>query len=85
MKPQVFGVTAHLPILLFINTMAIRIVETKPDPSVIKQVICKNCGVKLEYLPIDAQHKTYTSFGDTESYSCITCLNCAEEITIKGC
>jgi uncharacterized protein with PIN domain len=33
--------------------MTIKIVDDKPDPSVLKEIICKNCGVKLQYTPND--------------------------------
>lgn len=33
----------------------IRIIEEKPDPSVMKQIICRQCGVKLEYAPVDVK------------------------------
>ena len=30
-----------------------RIVNETPDPSVVKQVICRSCGVTIEYVPND--------------------------------
>lgn len=35
----------------------IRIIDEKPDASVVKNVICRNCGVKLEYVPADVKEK----------------------------
>ncbi len=64
--------------------MAIRIVEQKPDPSVIRNCICKRCGVKLEYLPLDVLHKTYSDYGGgSDSMSFITCLQCGNTIEVK--
>lgn len=33
--------------------MAVVVVDKGPDPSVVKRVICQNCGAKLEYTPRD--------------------------------
>ena len=38
--------------------MAIEIIDETPDPSVIKDVICEHCGIKLTYLPVDLQIST---------------------------
>lgn len=63
--------------------MTIRIVDEKPDPSLIKQVICNRCGVKLEYLPLDIKYNhTPHEWGgyDTDSY--INCLKCNNRIIV---
>jgi hypothetical protein len=33
--------------------MAVKVVSTEPDPSVVKYAVCRNCGVRLEYLPME--------------------------------
>lgn len=33
--------------------MSVKIIDETPDPSVAKQVVCRSCGVKLEYVPKD--------------------------------
>ena len=30
-----------------------KIINKEPDNSIVKQVVCMNCGVKIEYVPID--------------------------------
>jgi hypothetical protein len=35
--------------------MAIRIIDPGPHKSVVKEVICQNCGATLEYTPADVQ------------------------------
>lgn len=32
-----------------------KVIDEKPDPSVVKTVVCSNCGVKLEYVPDDVK------------------------------
>ena len=55
--------------------MAIKIVQSEPDPSVIMQRICLNCGVTIEYLPRDIlKYKGELS---------IHCPHCGIEIIIK--
>lgn len=64
--------------------MAIKIVDEGPDPSVIKEVICKRCGVKLSYLPIDIETKNYRDIdGGSDSMSFITCPKCKNTIVVK--
>lgn len=64
--------------------MAIRIVEEKPDESVVKNAVCRLCGVKLEYLPIDIQSKLVYSYpNESETYSWIVCPKCQNEICVK--
>lgn len=52
----------------------VKIIEIGPDPSVVKNVICKECGAKLAYVPRDVK---YTSGWDGERgvYE-IKCPNC---------
>lgn len=65
--------------------MVVKIIDEGPDPSVIKQVVCRNCGVKLEYLPVDIQHQNVSDYGGgSETLHYIDCLKCKERITVKG-
>ena len=53
--------------------------------SVVKQVVCGNCGVTLEYVPQDemeAKHAYYD--GSIETYKYIDCLKCGLNVEIKG-
>lgn len=64
--------------------MAIRIVEDKPDPKVVREVVCKQCGVKLEYLPIDIlQGKHYDYGGGCDAVEYIKCPKCQADITLR--
>ena len=42
--------------------MVVRIIDPNPHPSVVKQVLCRNCGVKLEYTPADVSKRTVTDY-----------------------
>ena len=65
--------------------MAIRIIEEKPDPSVVKTVICRKCGVKLEYVPIDIKSYTSRNYGGgSDTYYYIPCLKCNNQVPVRG-
>jgi uncharacterized protein with PIN domain len=62
----------------------VRIVELKPDPSVVKQVVCKNCGAKLEYVPADIHSEYVRDYGGVgEMQNWITCPNCNHAVTVS--
>lgn len=63
----------------------VRVVNEQPDPSVVKQIICRKCGVKLEYLPIDV--KSYHGrdiSGGPDGREWIDCPRCHNEVTIRS-
>ena len=61
----------------------VTIVNPKPDPNVVKQCVCRNCGVTLEYTPNDTyQDKVYDYRGDVDTYNRIDCPNCRHKITV---
>ena len=63
----------------------VTIVDNKPDPSVVKQIICKHCGVKLEYTPNDEKREYATDYlGDRVYYNYITCPNCSEQMKTRS-
>lgn len=64
--------------------MAVVVVDKGPDPSVVKRVICQNCGAKLEYTPRDIKRST-SSDGDgvIDVTSYIRCPECKEKISCK--
>ena len=65
--------------------MAIRIVDETPHPGVIRTAICKQCGTKIEFLPIDIQAQPLYSMGEYEctSYS-VQCPKCKSNIDVKN-
>lgn len=66
------------------NIMTIQIINEEPDPSVIKEVICKMCGVKLSYVPIDVKTVKSSSYdGSSDIYKYIECPKCKNMIYLK--
>jgi len=64
--------------------MSVTIIDEKPDSSVIKQVICKQCGVKLEYTPFDLKRESRTDYtGGSSIYEWIDCPKCGNNLTIN--
>lgn len=64
--------------------MAIRIIDTQPHKSVVKEIVCRNCGVTLEYTPNDV--KDYISHdygGGSDTYYYIPCPSCNHKVSIK--
>ncbi len=65
--------------------MSVRIVDPNPDPSVVKFVICRRCGVKLSYVPKDVS--SYTSYdygGGSDVNFFINCAGCNERVSVRG-
>lgn len=63
----------------------VTVISTVPHPSVVKEVICRNCGSTLNYVPADIQEKIisdYTGCRDTVYF--IKCPSCSHEISVKG-
>jgi DNA-directed RNA polymerase subunit RPC12/RpoP len=55
----------------------VRVIDETPDPSVVRQVICRSCGVKLEYVPIDVkEHHGRDYTGGPDGRKWIVCPKC---------
>jgi 5-methylcytosine-specific restriction endonuclease McrA len=64
--------------------MAIRIIDDKPHKSVVKEQVCTNCGVTLEYVPADVKefvHHDYGGGSDVVRY--IVCPKCQHQQRVK--
>lgn len=62
-----------------------RIVNMTPDKSVVKEHICKHCGITLEYVPADIKSKRITDYtGSLESVKYITCPMCKFEQSVNS-
>ena len=63
----------------------VTITNPKPDSSVVRKIICKSCGVELEYLPVEVLTRSGTDYSggpDGEEY--IVCPNCGERVIIRA-
>lgn len=64
--------------------MAVTVKNPNPHPSVIKEAICRNCGVTLEYTPKDVhQRKEYDYGGGSEIVKYIECPACSGKVNVK--
>lgn len=65
--------------------MTVKVIETKPDASVVKRKVCRECGATLEYVPRDVKTRSWTDYGggaSGEEY--ITCPNCHKTVTLRS-
>lgn len=60
--------------------MAVEIIDEGPDPSVVKEIICKKCGCKLRYVPNDVKVICYRDY-DTDIF--IVCAKCKNRVNTK--
>lgn len=62
----------------------VRIIDATPDQSVVKRVVCGNCGVKLEYVPRDVQRRTSRDYGGgTDVTEYIQCPCCGHDVVVR--
>ncbi len=61
----------------------IRIIDDKPHPTVVKQVVCRNCGVTMEYAPVDVQTRIEKDYaGGSDSIRYVPCPRCNHQQTV---
>lgn len=62
----------------------IRVIDSKPHPSVLKQVICRHCGSALEYAPVDVRERDEHDYaGGSEHIRFIDCPSCQHQVTLS--
>jgi len=65
--------------------MVIRVIDPNPHKSVVKEVICRNCGATLEYTPADVQSYTHHDYGGGSDVVCyIPCPQCQNKQTVRS-
>ena len=63
----------------------VRIIEHKPAPEVVKQVVCKNCGALLEYTPSEIQKYAGVDIsGGPDGMWWINCPQCGKRVVLKS-
>jgi len=65
------------------NFMAVRVINEIPDKSVLKEEICKMCGIAIEYAPIDVRSQRVTCFDESETFRWVGCPKCKSKITVR--
>lgn len=65
--------------------MAIKIINDAPSPKVIRNTICLNCGVELQYTPQDVRGFSYSSYdGSSDMQFQIDCPKCHSTIIVSN-
>jgi DNA-directed RNA polymerase subunit RPC12/RpoP len=63
----------------------VTIVDPKPSEDVLKKVVCRNCGVKLQYVPNDVkERKSYDYTGSFDYQYYIDCPNCNTKVIVNS-
>lgn len=63
----------------------VTVVSTVPDQSVVKRVVCKNCGSTLEYVPKDIESHSYRDYtGGSDIDYFIKCPPCGHKVYVKS-
>ncbi len=61
----------------------VMIVNKEPSALVVKEVVCRNCGVTLQYTPRDVTEKSYQDYGGGfDTHSTILCPNCGTKVSV---
>lgn len=62
----------------------IQVLDPKPHKSVVKEVICCNCGVTLSYTPNDVQKRVIVDYGGgRDTIRFINCPPCGNELVLS--
>lgn len=65
--------------------MAVKVISTKPHYSVVKEIICRNCGATLTYVPRDVKRRIGTDMsGCPDGREWIDCPQCNVTVTINS-
>ena len=63
--------------------MVVKVIDPGPDPSVVKRVVCRHCGAKLEYVPKDVTERLISDYGGgSDMYYWIDCPQCNHQVTV---
>jgi len=65
--------------------MSVRVIDETPDPEVTKRVTCRNCGVRLEYVPLDVKRRDGTDYtGGADGEEWVDCPKCGKHAVIRS-
>jgi hypothetical protein len=60
-----------------------KIISTKPAKSVVKRIVCDECGATLEYVPKDVKRYDGTDIGRRpDGMKWVDCPNCKNKIVL---
>jgi hypothetical protein len=64
--------------------MTVKIIKSEPDFNVVQNIVCRSCGVTLEYVPIDVKRRDEKDWsGGPDGAEWIDCPNCTKQVIIK--
>ena len=62
----------------------VTVVSLTPHHSVVKEVVCRNCGALLSYVPADINRRVVSDYaGGKDEVNFIRCPPCGAEVTVK--
>lgn len=62
----------------------VTVVSTVPHPSVVKEVVCRNCGSTLSYVPKDIKEQRHYDYGGgSDNYYYIECPSCNDKVFVN--
>lgn len=63
----------------------IQVVSTHPDPSVVKEIVCRHCGARLKYTPSDVKERHGRDYsGGSDGMEWIDCPPCGQKVVIRS-
>ncbi len=63
----------------------VTIIKKEPDNSVLKEIVCRNCGATLSYVPNEVKSYSGTDFGGgSDGQEWVDCPNCNEKAIIRS-
>lgn len=60
----------------------VKVVKIDPDYSVVKRMVCHNCGATLEYTPADVQLLDFADYTGSDWQRGITCPQCQTDLLV---
>jgi hypothetical protein len=65
--------------------MTVKIIKLKPHREVAKQIVCRECGATLEYVPNDVKSYHGTDYGGgPDGCTWVNCPNCKKRAIIAS-
>lgn len=64
--------------------MTVTVIDPKPHHTVVKQAICRECGVTLQYVPNDVKTQRVSDYGGgSDIVHYIECPACNNEVGVR--
>ena len=63
----------------------VTVIKKEPDGSVLKEIVCSNCGATLTYVPNEVQSYNGTDYsGGSDGCEWVDCPNCNKKAIINS-